>query len=31
MPAALTPGSKLLDCPPHDIGKEECLRVGEGI
>ncbi|MGA2788338.1 MAG: hopanoid biosynthesis associated radical SAM protein HpnJ [Verrucomicrobiota bacterium] len=26
-PAALTPGSKLLDCPPHNIGKEECLRV----
>lgn len=27
-PAALVPGSKLLDCPPHDIGIEECLRVG---
>ena len=26
-PAALTPGSKLLDCPPHNIGREECLRV----
>ncbi len=26
-PAALTPDSKLLDCPPHNIGKEECLRI----
>jgi hopanoid biosynthesis associated radical SAM protein HpnJ len=26
-PAAIVPGSKLLDCPPHDIGKDECLRV----
>src|SRR5262245_34003738 len=26
-PAALVPGSRLLDCPPHNIGKEECLRV----
>ena len=25
-PAALVPGSKLLDCPPHDIGVDECLR-----
>ena len=25
-PAALVPGSTLLDCPPHDIGKDECLR-----
>ncbi len=24
-PAALVPGSKLLDCPPHDISLEECL------
>jgi hopanoid biosynthesis associated radical SAM protein HpnJ len=24
-PAALVPGSKLLDCPPHDVGLEECL------
>jgi hopanoid biosynthesis associated radical SAM protein HpnJ len=28
-PAALTPGSKLLDCPPHNIGREECLRVAK--
>ena len=28
-PAALTPGAKLLDCPPHDIGKEECLRIAK--
>jgi len=26
-PAALVPGSKLLDCPPHNIGVEECLRI----
>jgi hopanoid biosynthesis associated radical SAM protein HpnJ len=26
-PAALTPGSKLLDCPPHSIGRDECLRI----
>lgn len=26
-PAALVPGSRLLDCPPHNIGKEECLRI----
>jgi hopanoid biosynthesis associated radical SAM protein HpnJ len=26
-PAALVPGSRLLDCPPHDVGKEECLRI----
>jgi hopanoid biosynthesis associated radical SAM protein HpnJ len=26
-PAALVPGSKLLDCPPHNIGKDECLRI----
>lgn len=25
-PAALVPGATLLDCPPHGIGKEECLR-----
>src|SRR4029079_9682333 len=25
-PAALVPGATLLDCPPHDIGKDECLR-----
>jgi hopanoid biosynthesis associated radical SAM protein HpnJ len=28
-PAALVPGSRLLDCPPHGIGVEECLRVAE--
>ncbi len=26
-PAALTPNSKLLDCPPHNIGKDACLKV----
>jgi hopanoid biosynthesis associated radical SAM protein HpnJ len=26
-PAALVPGAKLLDCPPHNIGVEECLRI----
>ena len=26
-PAALTPESKLLDCPPHDIGLRECLEI----
>ncbi len=26
-PAALVPGSRLLDCPPHGIGVEACLRV----
>lgn len=26
-PAALVPGAKLLDCPPHGIGREDCLRV----
>lgn len=29
-PAALVPGAKLLDCPPHNIGKEECLRIAKG-
>lgn len=28
-PAALVPGSKLLDCPPHNIGVEECLKVAQ--
>ena len=28
-PAALAPESKLLDCPPHDIGKDECLRIAK--
>src|SRR2546426_300072 len=26
-PAALVANAKLLDCPPHNIGKEECLRI----
>ncbi|HPA20491.1 MAG TPA: hopanoid biosynthesis associated radical SAM protein HpnJ [Verrucomicrobiae bacterium] len=26
-PAALVPGSRLLDCPPHGISREECLRI----
>ena len=26
-PAALTPGSRLLDCPPHNIRQDECLRI----
>jgi hopanoid biosynthesis associated radical SAM protein HpnJ len=26
-PAALVPGSRLLDCPPSNIGMEECLRI----
>jgi len=25
-PAALVPDSKLMDCPPHDIDRETCLR-----
>jgi len=25
-PAALVPGSKLMDCPPHDIGVPACLE-----
>ncbi|HEY9508468.1 MAG TPA: hopanoid biosynthesis associated radical SAM protein HpnJ [Verrucomicrobiae bacterium] len=28
-PAALVPGSKLLDCPPHNIGVEECLKIAK--
>ena len=28
-PAALTPNAKLLDCPPHNIGKDECLRIAK--
>src|SRR5213076_1160620 len=28
-PAALVPGAKLLDCPPHNIGVEECLRTAK--
>lgn len=26
MPAALVPDSKLMDCPPHDITVEQCLK-----
>jgi len=25
-PAALVPGSRLLDCPPHGLGLEDCVR-----
>lgn len=28
-PAALVPGSRLLDCPPHQISKDECLRIAK--
>jgi hopanoid biosynthesis associated radical SAM protein HpnJ len=28
-PAALVAGAKLLDCPPHGIGKDECLRIAK--
>lgn len=28
-PAALVPGSKLLDCPPHGIGRAECLTQAQ--
>jgi hopanoid biosynthesis associated radical SAM protein HpnJ len=28
-PAALVPGSRLLDCPPSNIGMEECLRIAK--
>ena len=28
-PAALVPDSRLLDCPPHDIGRDECLRIAQ--
>jgi hopanoid biosynthesis associated radical SAM protein HpnJ len=28
-PAALVPGARLLDCPPHGIQKEECLRLAQ--
>ena len=30
-PAALTPNSKLLDCPPHNIGMVETLRIAETL
>jgi hopanoid biosynthesis associated radical SAM protein HpnJ len=29
-PAALVPGAKLLDCPPHEIGIRECLDQAKG-
>ena len=28
-PAALVPDSRLLDCPPHDIGMDETLRIAK--
>ena len=28
-PAALVPNSRLLDCPPHNIGVAECLRIAK--
>jgi hopanoid biosynthesis associated radical SAM protein HpnJ len=28
-PAALVPGARLLDCPPHAIGIEACLREAQ--
>jgi len=28
-PAALVPGARLLDCPPHDIGMEAALRIAK--
>lgn len=28
-PAALVPGAKLMDCPPHHIGIDECLREAQ--
>lgn len=28
-PAALVPNSRLLDCPPHNIGMEETLRIAK--
>jgi hopanoid biosynthesis associated radical SAM protein HpnJ len=30
-PAALTPDSRLLDCPPHGIDQAECLRIAQGF
>src|SRR3954453_12565530 len=26
-PAALVPGGRLLDCPPHHIDRDGCLRI----
>ena len=28
-PAALTPGSRLLDCPPHDVDVAKCLAIAK--
>ncbi len=28
-PAALTPGSRLLDCPPHDVDLAKCLAIAK--
>jgi hopanoid biosynthesis associated radical SAM protein HpnJ len=28
-PAALVPGSRLLDCPPHNVGMDETLRIAK--
>ena len=28
-PAALTPGSRLLDCPPHDVDLAKCLDIAK--
>jgi predicted RNase H-like HicB family nuclease len=28
-PAALVPDAKLLDCPPHNVGRDECLRIAQ--
>ncbi len=30
-PAALVPGSRLLDCAPIGMGMEDCLRVADGF
>src|SRR6187455_2816839 len=28
-PAALVPGSRLLDCPPHRIGRDQCVQIAK--
>src|SRR5271157_3873742 len=30
-PAALVPDSKLMDCPPHDIGVQQCLAEAKNF
>lgn len=30
-PAALVPGSRLLDCPPHHIDMAQCLAIAKGF